>query len=82
MKKEEILELVIRHSREVIPELEDYDFNPSDQLVALGANSIDRAEIVMMTMEALALQIPRVELAGVKNIGELAEVLYEKLHSV
>jgi polyketide biosynthesis acyl carrier protein len=78
MKKEDIFELIVRHSREVIPELEDYEFKSNDRLVDLGANSVDRAEIVAMTMEALSLQIPRVELFGAKNIGELAEVFYEK----
>ncbi len=37
-----------------------------NQMIAwfdLGANSIDRAEIVTMTLEALSLPIPRVELS-------------------
>lgn len=76
--EEEIFEIVKGHICEVIPDLEDHTFAPTDQLVNLGANSIDRAEIVMMLMETLSLQIPRVELFGVKNIGELAHVLYEK----
>jgi polyketide biosynthesis acyl carrier protein len=78
MNKEDIFNLVVRHSCEVIPELESHNFKPSDRLTDLGANSVDRAEIVSMTMEALSLQIPRVELFGAKNIGELIDVLYEK----
>ncbi len=81
MDKEEIFELVTRHSCEVIPELADHDFKPGDRLTDLGANSVDRAEIVMMTLEALSLQIPRIELAGAKNIGELVDILHEKLQS-
>ncbi|AJQ29669.1 acyl carrier protein [Pelosinus fermentans] len=82
MKKEDIFEIIARNTCEVIPELEGHVFKPSDRLTELGANSVDRAEIVAMTMEALSLQIPRVELFGAKNIGELAEVLYEKSKSV
>ncbi|EGD47495.1 phosphopantetheine-binding protein [Ruminiclostridium papyrosolvens DSM 2782] len=82
MKKEEIFQLIICHSCEVIPELEGYEFKPSDRLVDLGANSVDRAEIITMTLESLSLQIPRVELFGANNIGELADVLYKKLQSV
>lgn len=78
MKKEDILELIGRHSAEVVPELEGHEFKASDRLVDLGANSVDRAEIIMMTMESLSLQIPRVELFGATNIGELADVLFEK----
>lgn len=82
MRKEDILKLVIQHSCEVIPELDGHEFKSSDRLADLGANSVDRAEIVGMTLEALALQIPRVELFGAKNIGELVDVLYEKLQSM
>lgn len=78
MNKEDIFKLVVKHTCEIIPELEGYDFKPDDRLADLGANSVDRAEIVTMTLEAMALQVPRVELFGVKNIGELVNVLYEK----
>ncbi|EJQ38410.1 hypothetical protein IEE_05051 [Bacillus cereus BAG5X1-1] len=81
MKKEDIFELITQKAIEVIPELENYSFKPNDQLADLGANSVDRAEIVMLLLESLSLQIPRIELFGVKNIGELADVLYEKLQS-
>jgi polyketide biosynthesis acyl carrier protein len=81
MNKEDIIKLIARHSNEVIPALEGHDLKPSDRLVDLGANSVDRAEIITMTMEALSLQFPRVELSGAKNIGELADVFYDKLQS-
>jgi polyketide biosynthesis acyl carrier protein len=32
----------------------------------------------MMVRESLSLEIPRIELFGVKNIGELADVFYVK----
>jgi len=81
MNKEDIFKLIVRHSCQVIPELTGHEFKQSDRLVDLGANSVDRAEIITITMEALSLQIPRVELFGTNNIGELADVLYEKLQS-
>jgi polyketide biosynthesis acyl carrier protein len=81
MSKDDIFKLLIRNICEVIPDLKGHDFKPDDRLADLGANSVDRADIVMMTMEALSLQIPRVELSGAKNIGELTNVLYEKLQS-
>jgi polyketide biosynthesis acyl carrier protein len=78
MNKDQILELVIRNVREVLPELERHAFVPDDELTKLGANSLDRAEIVNLTLEAMALRIPRVQLFGVKNLGQLVDVLYEK----
>lgn len=76
--REAVFEVIIRHAREVVPELGNHVFQSSDRLVDLGANSIDRAEIVTMTMETLGLQIPRVELFGASNIGELVDVIVRK----
>lgn len=81
MTTNELFQIIVRHTREVLPELQDHPIHLEDRLVDLGANSIDRAEIIMMTMDTLSLQIPRIELFGVQNIGELAEVLYAKLQT-
>jgi len=78
MKKEELFEIITGHAREVVPALENYQFQFNDALRDLGANSMDRSEIIMMTLESLNMEIPLIELAGVQNIGELTEVLYEK----
>ena len=82
MKKEDIFNIIVQHSCQLIPELAGYQFKPGDRLADLGANSVDRAEIIIMTMESLSLRIPRVELFGAKNIGELVDVLYEKTNAV
>lgn len=82
ISKEEIFKIITQHTCEVIPELEGHEFKYEDRLAELGANSVDRAEISMAAMETLKVRIPRVALAGVKNMGELAEVLYEESKSV
>jgi polyketide biosynthesis acyl carrier protein len=79
MNKSELLELIAQHTREIIPGLDGHQFVASDRLVDLGANSIDRAEIAMLVQETLGLSVPRVELFGPKNIGELADVFLKKL---
>lgn len=78
MTEDEIFAIIIDNTREVLPELEAHDFKKDDRLRDLGANSIDRSEIVMMTLETLELEIPLVELGGVENIGELAATLASK----
>lgn len=75
MDKEEIFRLIISISTEVLPELEGKDIPITDSLQEWGANSIDRAEIVMMTLESLSLNIPMVELATTRNIEELVDKL-------
>lgn len=74
-----ILELIAKYSREVLPELETYKFQNGDQLRDLGANSVDRAEIISLVLESLHLNIPRVEAFGASTIGELADLLHEKM---
>lgn len=81
MTKPEILDLIAQHTREIVPGLDAHPFVASDRLVDLGANSIDRAEIAMMVQESLGLSVPRVELFGPKNIGELADLFLTKVHA-
>jgi polyketide biosynthesis acyl carrier protein len=79
MSQEEILQVIVRHTREILPGLDRHQFKGSDRLQDLGANSVDRAEIVMLVLDSLSLNIPRVETFGPNNIGELAELLHAKL---
>jgi polyketide biosynthesis acyl carrier protein len=75
---EDILSLIAQCIREIVPELAGHEFQRSERLAELGVNSMDRAEIVVRVLEALQLKIPRVSLAGARNIGELADLLHEK----
>lgn len=81
MTRDDILDLIARHTREVVPGLDDHVFVPSDRLADLGANSVDRAEVAMLVQESLGLSVPRVEMFGPKNIGELADLFLSKLHA-
>ena len=78
MSTDDILDIIIRHTKEVVPSLRNHNFSRTDALRDLGANSIDRSEIVMMTLESLSLDIPLVEVARAENIGELAGILRDK----
>jgi polyketide biosynthesis acyl carrier protein len=81
MTKQELIELIGNKTREVIHGLANHEFGATDRLVDLGANSVDRAEIVTLVQEALLLKIPRIELFGPTNIGELADVFLKKLNA-
>ena len=81
MNKTKLLELIAQHTREILPDLETHQFIASDRLVDLGANSVDRAEIAMQVQESLNISIPRIELFGPKNIGELADLFLQKLNA-
>lgn len=78
MRKEQVLDVIVNHIRAVIPGLAGHTFNPGDSLRALGANSVDRADIIMMTLESLSLRIPLIEMAKAENIGDLADIIHAK----
>lgn len=77
-ESDEIFNIIVHCVQTVLPALEEHTFRRNDRLVDLGANSVDRAEIVMMVLEELDLGISRTEVFGPRNIGELADLLYAK----
>jgi polyketide biosynthesis acyl carrier protein len=81
MDKQKVFEVVVSHARDVVPVLKERRISLSDSLVDLGANSIDRSEIVMMSLESLALRSALVDFAGAQNIGQLVDALHGKLES-
>jgi polyketide biosynthesis acyl carrier protein len=79
MTKMDLLDLIARHTREILSGLDAHQFVASDRLVDLGANSVDRAEIAMLVQDSLGLSVSRVALFGPKNIGELADLFLQKI---
>lgn len=79
MNVQDIFDILAGHTREIVPGLEDHPFQFTDSLRALGANSIDRSEIIMMTLESLSLRIPLIDLAKAENMGELAGIMHARL---
>lgn len=79
MNVQDIFNIIVGHTREIVPGLDDHAFQLSDSLRALGANSIDRSEIIMMTLESLSLRIPLIDLAKAENMGELAGLMHARL---
>lgn len=78
MEKIDIISMLTKNVIEVIPSLASHEFVEEDSLKSLGANSMDRSDIIIMTMEDLSLRVPLIEFAKAKNIGMLAEIFLEK----
>jgi polyketide biosynthesis acyl carrier protein len=74
----DIFNVVVTHTREVVPHLGTHDFTPEDSLHELGANSMDRADIVMNVMETLSMSVARSALVGPTNIGELVDLIHAR----
>ncbi len=79
MDRDVIFTTILTQIREVVPELESHSFSAQDAMSNLGVDSVDRQEILILTLEAIGLDIPMVQLHGPRNIGELADLLHAKL---
>jgi polyketide biosynthesis acyl carrier protein len=77
--KSEIFEVIQRNLREILPELQSVVIDPQQSMKELGANSIDRADVVLQSMEALGVTFPLNELAGVDNIQGLVDFLHARI---
>lgn len=77
MSKEHVYEVVKNVIIEVLPDIKPEQIHIEKNLRELGANSIDRMEVVTMSMEELDLKIPLMSFAQVSNIQGMVDVLTE-----
>lgn len=74
-KDDPVLAAIRRAVLVVLPDLDPALVAPPRSLTDLGCNSVDRADVVAMTMEDLGVSVPVGEFAQVGDIATLAEVL-------
>ena len=77
--KDDVFAVVKKNIIEILPEVKPEAISPEKSLTELGANSVDRMEVVTLSMEDLGLKIPLMSFAGVTNIGGLVSVLFENV---
>ncbi|HBV98900.1 MAG: hypothetical protein JL50_19365 [Peptococcaceae bacterium BICA1-7] len=78
MLKDYIFKILKENIIEILPEMPEEKIRLEESLRELGANSVDRMDIVVKTMEAIGIKISMVETAQAANIGELVDLFYEK----
>jgi len=74
--KRRIFEIVKSNTLNVLPDLLPADITIDKSLSDLGANSVDRVEIVLYSLDDLHLKIPTSELHGVRDIRALVDLLF------
>jgi polyketide biosynthesis acyl carrier protein len=74
MNQQDVFQVVKKVTLEVLPFLPPEKVTIEKSLKDLGANSIDRMEVVTRSLEMLELNIPLVEFGKVKNLRELVDV--------
>lgn len=78
MLREEVVECVKRSISEIM-DIPTDEINTSDSLKDLGANSIDRMDIIVMAMEEVGVKMQMMEFAKLKNIDGIIDVIYQKV---
>ena len=75
MNKEGIGRVVEDVIVQIVPDLKGKSIDFDSTLEDLGADSVDRSEIMVLCLEALSLNVSLVELAAAKTPAELTERL-------
>lgn len=81
MDKEYIIEILKESIIEILSDITEEEIILSDSLRDLGANSVDRMDIIVQCMKELKVKIPMTEFGNIKNMNELVELFYEKTQS-
>lgn len=63
---------------DVVPEVDVRAISPEDNLRELGANSIDRAEIITESMQKLGISVPMVTFASADTVGDVVAILSDQ----
>lgn len=79
MTRSEIFDIIKANLLDILPELDPARVDETKSMKDLGANSIDRADVVIRTMEQLGVKLKISELAEVKNLSGLVDALSEKV---
>ena len=77
MTKDDVFAIVKKHLVNTIDGIDESQIELSRSMKDLGANSLDIVEIVSVSMRELKVKVPRSELAGLKDIGGLVDLLHD-----
>lgn len=75
MDRIDAFELVKKVLLEILPDLDPSVVQPESKLVDLGANSVDRMDLITSSMEESDISRPLLDFANVTTLQELADVL-------
>ncbi|MYV54542.1 phosphopantetheine-binding protein [Streptomyces sp. SID3212] len=70
-----VLDTLRRHIVAVVPEVDPAHVTRHVSMAELGCNSIDRAEVVTLTLEELRLDVPVAEFQGLPDLGALVDLM-------
>lgn len=77
VSREEFLQYIRELLVDIIPELEGTHISGETSLKEAGANSVERMEILVDTMEWAQIRVPLVKFSQLENIGQIVDVMAE-----
>ncbi|MEU2394183.1 MULTISPECIES: phosphopantetheine-binding protein [unclassified Streptomyces] len=77
MTPDEIFAVVRRNLIDVLPELTESQITLDHSMRELGANSIDRMDVVIATQDDLGVRVPAEQLTRANDLRSLVAVLSE-----
>ena len=80
MNKQQIFEVIKKNVLEILPEIDPAHIVPESSLRDLGANSIDRADILIQSLEMLKLKFPLHEMGAARNLQGLIDIFDAKMN--
>lgn len=81
MEKDAIFSVIKKQIMVVLPDVCESDIQMGVKMSDLGANSIDRGEVVIAVMEELNIKVPLVSLGKAKNITDLIDIFFQVVNS-
>lgn len=78
MTRDEVFKVVKGNIMEILNNITEGEIHIDGTLKDLGANSIDRMDIIVKCMESVGVKIPLIEFAQVSNIEGIVDLLYRK----
>ncbi len=75
MKREEIVDLIMKHLKVAVPELGDKSIDMNKTYKELGIASLDLVEIVSNTMRDMGVKLAPGDLAQAKTTDDLVNLL-------
>ncbi|MBU8536759.1 phosphopantetheine-binding protein [Falsiroseomonas tokyonensis] len=78
MERSEIFGIVARQIQAVLPDLPDSEIREDRSMTELGANSMDRVDVLVGSMEEAGLALPMTSFLGVTSIGGLVDLLWSR----
>ncbi|MEN1727364.1 MAG: phosphopantetheine-binding protein [Pseudomonadota bacterium] len=74
MTRDQILEVIRQNVAEIEPAVAG-QLSQCASWSSLGLDSMERSELIMMTLDDLSTRIPILEFAGASNICEMADII-------